>query len=153
MTPLTTSIDVGRPQEEVFAYVTDPSRFSEWQMGVLGGSMEDGPATGVGSRCITTRRIGGTLRDINAEVTRLDPPDRGAIRGIDGPIRATVEVTVEPLAGPSRSRVFIAIDFDGHGIGRLLVPLIVRRQARSEMPKNCQMLRRGLESAPAPSTG
>jgi uncharacterized protein YndB with AHSA1/START domain len=34
MTPIAVSVDIDSPQEEVFAYVTDPSRFIEWQAGV-----------------------------------------------------------------------------------------------------------------------
>ena len=40
------------------------------------------------------------------------------------------------------------MDFAGHGIGKLLVPLIVRRTARKEMPANIDSLRRRLESKP-----
>jgi hypothetical protein len=47
--PIEVSIDVARPQAEAFAYVTHPSRFAEWQAGVVGGHMEDGEATSVGS--------------------------------------------------------------------------------------------------------
>src|SRR6266702_3413754 len=39
-----------------------------------------------------------------------------------------------------------AVDFDGHGIGRLLVPLIVRRQAQKEMPANVEALKRRVEA-------
>ena len=67
------------------------------------------------------------------------------MRGIDGPIRATVDLTVEPLADSS-SRLTIAVDFDGHGIGKLLVPLIVRRQAHKEMPANVAALKRRVEA-------
>ena len=67
------------------------------------------------------------------------------MRGIDGPIRAVVEVTVEPIT-EARSRVTIAVDFDGHGIGKLLVPLVVRREARKEMPANLAALKGRLES-------
>ena len=67
------------------------------------------------------------------------------MRGIDGPIRATVDVTVEPLTDTS-SRLTIAVDFDGRGIGRLLVPLIVRRQAHKEMPANIEALKRRVEA-------
>jgi hypothetical protein len=66
------------------------------------------------------------------------------VRGIDGPIRAAVDVTVEPL-GADRSRVSIAVDFAGHGIGKLLVPLVARRQARKEMPANLARLKERLE--------
>jgi hypothetical protein len=80
------------------------------------------------------------------EITEFDPPQRWADRGIDGPIRAIVAVTVEPVAGSSRSRLTIELDFTGQGIGRLLVPLIVRRQAASEMPENMRRLKERLEA-------
>jgi len=32
-----------------------------------------------------------------------------------------------------RSRLTIAVDFEGHGIGELLVPLFIRREARKEI--------------------
>jgi hypothetical protein len=66
------------------------------------------------------------------------------VRGIDGPIRAQVDVTVEPLAD-GRSPLSIAVDFEGHGIGRILVPLIVQREARNEMPANNAALKTRLE--------
>jgi hypothetical protein len=84
---------------------------------------------------------------VTSEVTKLDPPRAWAVDGIDGPIRAIVDVTVEPLAGATSSRVTIALDFEGHGIGKLLVPLVVRRQARNEMPTNIQRLKERLETA------
>ena len=43
MPPIVTSAEIGRPAVEVFAYATDPARFSEWQKGVVDGHM-DGPA-------------------------------------------------------------------------------------------------------------
>jgi hypothetical protein len=56
------------------------------------------------------------------------------VKGIDGPIRATVDVIVEPLS-EAQSRLTISVDFEGHGIGKLLVPRMVRREARAEMPQ------------------
>jgi len=63
----------------------------------------------------------------------------------DGPIRAAVDVVVEPLTG-SRSRLTISVDFIGHGIGTVLVPLIVRREARKEMPGNMAALKQKMEA-------
>ena len=147
MAPIVSSIEIARPHDEVFAYVTDPSTFSEWQAGVVDGSIETGNLPAVGSKCMTTRRIGRAERAVTSEITKLDPPTSWAVHGIDGPIRATVDVTVEPVNGSARSRVTIALDFEGHGIGRLLVPLIVRRQARSEMPANVERLKTRLEAS------
>jgi len=52
---------------------------------------------------------------------------------------------VEPLTG-SRSRLTISVDFIGHGIGTVLVPLIVRREARKEMPGNMAALKQKMEA-------
>ncbi|MGN6170664.1 MAG: SRPBCC family protein [Solirubrobacteraceae bacterium] len=145
MAPIITSAEIGRTPDAVFVYVTDPTRFVEWQQGVVSGHM-DAPTTRLGSKCTTVRRIGGGERVVTTEITEYDRPRRWADRGIDGPIRAIVAVTVDPLAEGSRSRLTIEVDFTGHGIGRVLVPLIVRRQAASEMPGNMKRLKQRLEA-------
>ena len=145
MPPVVTSAEIDRPVAEVFAYATDPARFKEWQKGVVDGHI-DGPDGGtgtpaVGAKCVTTRRIGGASRPSTSELTHIDPPKTWGVRGIDGPIRAAVDVLVEPLAD-SRSRLTIS----GHGIGKILVPLMVRRQARKEMPANMAALKQKMEA-------
>jgi hypothetical protein len=74
------------------------------------------------------------------------------VRGTDGPIRAAVDVLVEPVTD-SRSRLTISVDVTGHGIGigigigigKILMPLMVRREARKEMPDNIAALKRLIE--------
>jgi hypothetical protein len=145
MAPTIASTVVERPVAQVFAYATDPTRFREWQQGVIDGHLDPpGPAQ-VGTKCLTTRRIGGASRAVTSELTHIDAPTTWGVQGIDGPIRATVDVTVELLTETS-SRLTIAVDFAGHGIGKLLVPLIVRRQAQKEMPANVEVLKRRVEA-------
>jgi Polyketide cyclase / dehydrase and lipid transport len=146
MAPIVSSTEAARPADEAFAYVINPSTMAEWQRGVVRGSL-DTAQTAVGSRCTTVRRIGGKDREVTTEITEYQPPRRWADRGIDGPIRAVVGVTVEPLSDGSRSRITIEVDFTGHGIGKLLVPLFVRRQAAKEMPGNMQRLKERLEAS------
>jgi len=149
MPPVVTSAEISRPAAEVFAYATDPTRFREWQKGVVDGHMDslaDGTHTpAVGARCVTTRRIGGASRPSTSELVHIDPPRTWGVRGTDGPIRAAVDVLVEPLTG-SRSRLTISVDFTGHGIGKILVPLMVRREARKEMPGNMATLKQRMEA-------
>jgi uncharacterized protein YndB with AHSA1/START domain len=150
MAPIVTSAEIDRPVAEVFAYATDPARFSEWQKGVVDGHM-DGPGDGtgtpaVGAKCVTTRRIGGARRPSTSELTHIDPPKTWGVRGTDGPIRAAVDVLVEPVTASS-SRLTISVDFTGHGIGKILVPLMVRREARKEMPDNMAALKQRMEAS------
>ena len=146
MPPITVSTEVDRPAADVYAYATDPSRFAEWQDGVVSGHMEGDGGASVGTRCVTVRRIGFADRASTAELVRADPPRGWAVRGVDGPIRAAVDLTVEPL-GAERSRLTIAVDFTGHGIGKVLVPLAVRREARKRMPANIATLKQRLETS------
>jgi hypothetical protein len=148
MTAIVTTVEVDRPSSDVFAYATDPTRFHEWQEGVVDGHLDSATAPAVGDRCHMTRRIGGSNRSSTSLVTHLDPPRSWGVRGIDGPIRASVDVTVEPV-GDTRSRLTIAVDFAGHGIGKLLVPLVVRGQARKEMPANLARLKARLDTGAA----
>jgi uncharacterized protein YndB with AHSA1/START domain len=145
MPPIVSSIEVARPPDEVFAYSTDPSRFAEWQPDVVRVRVEGGGGPlGVGARFTTTRRIGGVERTMTQEVTDSRPPVSWAVRGVDGPIRPSASITVEPLDGGTRSRVTFTLDFEGHGIGRPLVPA-VRRQAARAAPVSYRNLKERLE--------
>ncbi len=121
MTPITVSTEVDRPAADVFAYATDPTRFSEWQKGVVEGHMDQPGIPQVGARCSTTRRIGFADRPSTSELVHIDPPQTWGLRGIDGPIRAKVDLRVEAITD-TRSRLAITLDFEGHGIGKVLVP-------------------------------
>jgi uncharacterized protein YndB with AHSA1/START domain len=149
MPPIVSSVEIHRPPDEVFAYVTDPARFAEWQIDAEGGRLEGDSAPGVGTRYTTIRRIAGIVpKTTTSEITEANPPKSWTAHGTGGPVRENVRYTVENLDGNKRSRVTIELDFEGHGIGRLLVPLVVRRQARKEMPINCQKLKDRLEGGP-----
>jgi carbon monoxide dehydrogenase subunit G len=138
-------VDVARPAEEVFWYVIDPSRFAEWQDGVVSAHIEgDGPQA-VGSRCVMTRRIGGSDRTSVSEVTTISPPRTWAVRGLDGPIRADVAVTVAASQDDAHAHVTIEVGFRGYGLGRFILPLVIK-QASREVPASCQKLKSRLEA-------
>ena len=146
MAPIVSSVEISRPPEEVFPYVTDVSRLSEWQDSVVSSRPESGDPHEVGAKVVTTRRIGRREQPMTMEVTRMTPPRDWGVRGVDGPVRGIVSGKVEPLDDGARSRVTIELDFEGHGLGKVLVPLVVRRQASKEMPQNLQNLKQRLEA-------
>jgi Polyketide cyclase / dehydrase and lipid transport len=124
MAPAIASTVVDRPATEVFGYATDPARFHEWQQGVIDGHLDQpGPAQ-AGAKCLTTRRIGGSNRTVTAEVTHIDAPRTWGVRGIDGPVRATVDVTVEPLTETS-SRPRVGPRHGARLVTYCLVPMLV----------------------------
>ncbi|MEH0821701.1 MULTISPECIES: SRPBCC family protein [unclassified Micromonospora] len=145
MTAAVSTIDIARPPDQVFSYVTDPSRFAEWQDDVVGVHLESAGPVGLGARFTTARRIGGVERTMTQEVTEDRPPHRWAVHGVDGPIRPRMTITVEPLDEGARSRVTFALDFVGHGIGVPLVPM-VRRMAAKGAPASYRHLKDRLEA-------
>jgi uncharacterized protein YndB with AHSA1/START domain len=134
MAPIVSTIDIDRPPAEVYAYVTDPARFPEWQKDVVRVEV-------AGDHFTTTRRVARAERTMTQVVTE-DAAPRWAARGIDGPIRPTASVLVEPAG--TGSRVTFSLDFEGHGIGVALLPL-VRRQARLGAPVSYRNLQRLLQ--------
>ena len=145
MTQIVSSVEIARPPEQVFSYVTDPSRFAEWQDDVVSVRVEGNRPPGVGLRFTTTRRIGPTERTMTQEITQISPPRSWAAHGIAGVIRPNATITVEPLTDGTRSRVTFTLDFEGRGAGVPLVP-IVRRMAAKGAPTSYRNLKDRLES-------
>jgi uncharacterized protein YndB with AHSA1/START domain len=145
MAPIVVSVEISRPPADVFAYVTDPSHLPSWQESVVRVDSDDAP-TQVGTRVVVIRRAGGREMESAAEVAEFQPPTRWGVGGVDGPVRGDVTGTIEPLDNGTRSRVTLNLELRGHGIGKLLLPLFVQRQAKKEMPLNAQNLKELLES-------
>jgi len=146
MASIVASTEISRSPDDVFAYVTDPNRLPEWQESVVRAESSQTPAR-VGTRARVTRRLGRRELTQSAEIADLTPPTRWVVRGLDGPVRGNVSGRIEPLDNGMRSRVTIELEFEGHGIGKLLLPLFVRRKAQEEMPRNMQRLKKQLEGA------
>jgi len=145
MAPITQSIEIDRRPEDVFAYVTDPSHVSEWQESAVSVRQEGTGPVADGTRVVVTRRVGRRDMAMTVELADLNPPRSWSVRGVDGPVRGMFKGTIDPLRDGAASRVTMVLDFEGHGLGKLLVPLVVRRQASREMPKHQQTLKQLLE--------
>ncbi|CAN5788498.1 hypothetical protein BH20ACT14_BH20ACT14_05880 [soil metagenome] len=146
MAPIVHSVDISRSPEDVFTYLTDLGRFTEWQEQVVSARpLDEGPMK-IGSKASLTRRMGKREQTFTTELTDWNPPRSYAFRGIDGPVRPIGKGTLEPIDDGAGTRFTFSIDFEGHGIGKLLVPLIVRKQAKSEITKSHAALKQQLES-------
>jgi uncharacterized protein YndB with AHSA1/START domain len=102
MAAIIESIDISRPPVDVFAYATDFSHFPEWQGGVVSARAQGDAPLGIGSRALVTRRVGPRKLARTEEITALHPPRSWAVRGGGGPLIATAEGTIEPLADGER---------------------------------------------------
>jgi uncharacterized protein YndB with AHSA1/START domain len=148
MAPITHSIEIARPPEEVFAYVNQLERHGEWQNTIISSKRETEGPTRVGSRATDTRKVPGRTQDVTYEITEHDPPRKASFRGVNGPVRPVGTFTVEPV-GEGSSRATIEIDLQGHGLLGLVFAPLARSQARKEIPQDHQRLKERLESGAA----
>jgi hypothetical protein len=74
----------------------------------------------------------------------MSRPATSTVRATRGLVTTIARGMIEPLEGGERSLVTIALTFEGHGIGKALLPLILR-QARKQLPPNTQKLKEVLD--------
>lgn len=145
MSAISKTIDIDRPPEDVYAYITDATHLPEWQDSAVSAVPTDDRPVHVGTQVVVTRQIGNRKIPTTMEFVELDPPRSWHIHGLDGPVRPDVRGRIEPLDGGARSRVTLSVDFQGHGMGRALVPLVVKPMMRKEMPRGEEKLKHLLE--------
>ena len=145
MAPHVGKVEIARPPGEVYSYVTDPTHFPEWQDDVISVRMEKGEPTEVGSEFVTVRRMGGVERPITQQVTEVDRDRYWACRAVEGVIRPSATISIEPLDNGARTQVTFTLDFEGSTVGVPLVPA-VRKMAAKAAPRSYGKLKELLES-------
>jgi uncharacterized membrane protein len=138
------SIEIARPQQDVFAYLDELDKHSEWQGDLISSRLETEGPTRVGTRASDTRKVPGGPQTMVYEITEHDPPRKSSWRVLDGPVRAVGSMIVEPIGDGTRSRVTVEFDLKGHGIGILMAPF-VRMFARRQVPRDQAKLKQILE--------
>jgi uncharacterized membrane protein len=147
LTVIKHSIEINRPAEEVFAYLDELHRHSEWQSSLVSAKVETEGPTRVGTRVVERRKVPGGARDIPYEITEHEPPRKASFRGTAGPVRPVGTITVEPV-GESSSRMTLELALEGRGIGKLFA-IFARRQAAKEVPESHEKFKEVLESGGA----
>lgn len=129
------TIELARPPEEVFAYLTDVANLPAWQSGVRS-------AQRVGDRIEQTRAVFGRELHTTLRVEAEEPPRLFVLRALDSPVPFTVRHELEPSGGGTRLTVV--------GEGDLaLVPgfaaKLMAKRAESQFRKDFEALRRALD--------
>jgi hypothetical protein len=100
----------------------------------------------IGSRAIVARQVGPRIAQTTEEIIAFHLPHTWAVRGAGGvPVAAIFTGTIVPLESGQRSRVTLSLEFEARGIGKFLLPLVIRRQARRQLSSNARQLKEALE--------
>jgi uncharacterized protein YndB with AHSA1/START domain len=107
-------VDVGRPVEEVFAYLTEPASLPEWQQTDHVEQLTPGPVT-TGTRFREVRELLGCRLESTSEVSAHEPGSRYDIQIASPYARVVDRWTLE--ATPAGTRVRFSTE------GRARLPL------------------------------
>jgi uncharacterized protein YndB with AHSA1/START domain len=142
---LTSTVDIDRPAEDVFAVISDFSRNPEWQGGMKSARWTSAPPIDVGSTYEQVARFLGRVVVTTFEVVAYEPDRSVTIESRQSSFPIEVTRSVEPL-GPDRTRVHAEIVGEPARFFRLFGPLL-RMMAERSVRGDYARLRRLLEAA------
>jgi uncharacterized protein YndB with AHSA1/START domain len=109
------SATIPAPPDEVFAYLSDLDRLSEWQAGVVGARRTSPGEMGVGSTAVVTRELMGNRVEAPLTVTEHDPPRRLAIGSEVSGVKAHATLDFVPADGGKATDLTFAMEIRGSG--------------------------------------
>ena len=150
MTRFAHSVVIGRPLDQVWAFVMEPMNDPLWQGPVIEVHCEVGAPVEVGSQIEQVSQFLGRRFEITFLVTEHEPMSRSSVQAMSGPvpIRGTYRFAPEG----SGTRFTMEGETEAHGLFRLAEP-VFSRMARREWENCCQTLKELLEAgadAPVP---
>jgi len=147
MAKIVTSVQIGRPQAEVFSYLTDLGNAGEWS-GELVSRTYDGDIA-VGMTGTDVIKVGKRQMQMPWTVTLFEPPARLVIE-FGGTFGAIAAFSFQP--NPEGTLVTCRTDLRPKGWWRLLAPVIAREGRRSDETQ-FRKAKEILESRAAEATG
>ena len=137
MIDVRTSIEIGRPADEVFEFVAEFPNNPKWQRGQRSGRWTSQPPLRVGSTYDQRARFLGKDVVTSFEVVEHEPGRRVKLTSTAGSFPLTITRTVESLDA-GRSVFTEHVQGDATGFFRIAEPLLrplVRRSIRRDFPR------------------
>lgn len=147
---LENTIEIERPIEEVFDYLTSPEKLGQWVSSLRGAQVLDGGPIREGSRLGVVERHLGREWAWELTVTEHRPPEQFALTVNSGPFPGKMAVSLETTDGGTR--VTLAQEAEPGGLLKLAQPIIVRLN-RSQTEGDLKRLKSILEAKPEPVQG
>jgi carbon monoxide dehydrogenase subunit G len=126
------TIEIERPPDEVFAFMTDVFHLPEWQAGVKSAERRDG-------RIEEARSIFGRELHTTLEIVEEEPPRVFTLRALDSPVPFSVRHELEPADGGG-TRLTVTADGDVPGFAAGLLARRAERQFRKDFERLKQIL-------------
>jgi uncharacterized membrane protein len=145
---VTTTGTIGRPREEVAAYLRDPANDTTWIGGLRSARLLTAAPVAVGSRVERVASFLGRRVEYVNEITELTA-DRLAMRSVRSPFPMRVTYGHRP-ATDGATEVSLRVEGDAGRFYALLAPLLGVAVRRS-IARDLRNLKRVLEGRPRPA--
>ena len=142
MKALTVTVDVDRPANDIFAFVSDFENNPRWQSGMQSCRWTSPPPHGLGSTYDQVARFLGKQIVSSFEVVEHEPGRRVKITSTAGPFPITETRVVAPI-DTGRATVTAVVEGDASGFFRVAAPLLrrlVQRSVRGDYARLKRML-------------
>jgi len=126
MTRAEVDVVIERPLEQVFAFISDPSRWPEWTSGLLEGHASETPIR-KGTQLTAVMKFLGRRIDTRIEITEYELNKRVASR-TTSPVYMEHSYTFETTKGGTR--VHFLAEGESSGLFKLAEPVISRMYQR-----------------------
>ena len=147
MAQIFTAIEIARPIDEVFEYITTPDHWPDWHTTALGVSGATNHSLLLGETVAEEVKVAGRRSQAEWTVTAREAPTRWAVEGeVAGGGKAVITYTLEPTA--TGTRFGREVVYELPALLALVDGLLVRPRLEGEADESLKRLKDKLEGAP-----
>jgi uncharacterized protein YndB with AHSA1/START domain len=128
MTKLESNVLINRPIEEVFAFMTDVEKMSQWMAELVEAKQTSGGLVGGGTTLSAVANPLGRRAESTQEVTEYEPNRKFAFKSTSGPAESKDEYTFESVEGGTK--VIRVAEAEMSGLFKLAEPVVARMMRR-----------------------
>jgi len=139
-------IVIGAPPAEIFAYLSDLEKLSEWQTGITDARRTSEGEMRVGATALVTRELMGQQMQAPLTVTEYEPPRRMAIGSEMSGVKVHATLDLTPADGDEATDLSFAMEIRGSMLTSFMEPMIASA-AGGDIEATLERLKSRFESA------
>ena len=136
------TVEIARPRDEVFAFVTDPANYPRWQPSLLEVRPQSRGPLRVGSEATEVRRFMGREVETTWTCVEHEPHSRSTIECADGPVPFRGTFVLEALGSRTRFTWIVETRGAAARLGGPLVGAATRRELEANVGRLKELLER-----------
>src|SRR5216684_3482899 len=122
MLTMESRIEIARPVDQLFAYLSDLSNWPQWLVGIQESRIEGSGRIGVGAKVRQVTKFLGRRFEVTGRIVEFDANKKIAMQVLTGPFPMALTMTVEGIG--QESRLTTVLEADPGTYFRLAAPLV-----------------------------